>query len=78
MQTFRTYRYHTYSPCMYDISQRKAVARLCKDDQICADSNMFGYANAKTPNAVKTLTPIGIARDGRVIYGPYKAVNALW
>ena len=27
---------------------------------------------------MQTLTPVGIAKDGRIIYGPYKMDGTLW
>eukprot|EP00347_Sterkiella_histriomuscorum_P021481 403333829 len=83
LQTFRTYRYHSYSPCMYDgTTLRKAQQKLCKDSVECSgdgeDTSMWTYAAKHTNQAVRSVNPIGIARDGRVIYGPFKSTTELW
>jgi hypothetical protein len=33
---------------------------------------------AYVPKQLQTVTPIGLARDGRVIYGPFKADGTIW
>jgi len=50
-------------------------AKFCTEVLDC-DRNEFDYAIKKV--ATKTLFPIGVALDGHVIYGPFKANGELW
>jgi len=36
------------------------------------------YANTNLPTAQRVTSIVGIARDGHMIVGPYKATGALW
>ena len=50
---------------------------LCSQIPSCkADPKL--YAVAKIPAKLQSLNPIGLAKDGRVIYGPFKADGTLW
>ena len=71
-----TYRYHIFSPCIYDISLR-SLSAPCSSDPEC-DSDIRKYAISKVPQQLQTMTPIGIAKDGRIIYGPFKSDGTLW
>lgn len=68
--SYKTYRYHSFSPCIYDITKR-AQAKSCADDGSC-NANPIKYAVDNVPQVFKGISPIGLARDGRVIYGPYR------
>jgi hypothetical protein len=74
--TNRQYRYHSYSPCVFAISLRN-TAMLCSDSPACS-KNITKYALDNTPTLSRGLLPVGIARDGKVIYGPYKTGQTLW
>lgn len=79
-ETDSTYRYYMYSPCMFDGVSLRAQAKLCQVEgnyELCS-KNPTWHALAYTPNPVKTIYPIGLAKDGKVIYGPYKADGTLW
>ena len=65
-----TYHYHIPSPCMWD----KNIARVpCTEENDCdPKTNMLESFEDR-----KQLTVIGIARDGRVVYGPYEDTGKL-
>ena len=65
-----------YSPCIYDISLG-AKSAPCSDSESCK-SDVRTHATSHTPAQARTLTPIGLAKDGRVIYGPFTASGLLW
>ncbi|CDW82983.1 UNKNOWN [Stylonychia lemnae] len=73
---YRTYAYHMYSPCIYETSQRQK-ADYCATDDLCKKS-VIEYAKFHTHSSKKVITPIGIAKDGRFIYGPYNKNGDLW
>lgn len=61
--------------CLVD-SAKASVAGLCRNDATCkADIKTYGI-NAFS--AHKTLYPVGLAKDGHVIYGPYNAAGETW
>lgn len=70
------YHYHDMSPCQADNTLRTATAGAsCDSDVSCAGHiKDFGLA-AYTNNAswVNSLRVAGIAKDGRIIYGPYQS-----
>ena len=74
--SFSTYRYHMYSPCVYDISI-KSIAEDCSQNSQCSQS-VTSWALSQTPQSQQTMLPIGLARDGRIIFGPYKSDGTLW
>ena len=74
--TSNTYRYHMFSPCIFDISAKSDVM-LCKDDALCS-IDVRNYSISLIPPQLQTKLPIGIARDGRIIYGPFKSDGTLW
>jgi hypothetical protein len=77
-RTYSTYRYHMFSPCIYDVSLREVAAPCDSEDYPDCIEDVRQHALDHTPNNMKTLTPIGIAKDGRVIYGPYKGDGTVW
>lgn len=60
-----------YSPCIYDISLRVKAAP-CYSSASCK-KDVRTHAILNTPSLVKVITPIGLAKDGRVIYGPFNS-----
>ncbi|CDW90817.1 UNKNOWN [Stylonychia lemnae] len=74
--TFNTYRYVMFSPCMYDISLRKEAVP-CILSPSC-NASVIDHAQLYAPRQIKTVLPIGFAKDGRVIYGPYRQDGNLW
>lgn len=73
--------YRAVGPCMKQFNSLldgTIAPELCKNDSRCA-SDPFDWAlNFGTTYADKTLTDIGLARDGHVIKGPYNEDGELW
>lgn len=65
-----------YSPCIHNEDIGK-TAKLCRDDSSCS-KDIAKYAASNVPQTMRMVTPIGIAKDGRVIYGPYNSLGELW
>jgi hypothetical protein len=68
--TFNTYRYIMFSPCMYDVPLRKE-AIACIDSPSC-NADKINHTLSNAPRQIKTVLPLGVAKDGRVIYGPFR------
>ena len=73
---YGVYRYHSFSPCIYMVDERE-VSADCRDDERCR-RDMFKYATDIIPKQLKSQGPIGIAKDGRIIYGPFNSQGLLW
>lgn len=73
-QTAGTYHYHIASGCA--VSSPTGNISSCAATTACA-SNISSYFLTTFPDSAKTLTVIGIAKDGHVIYGPYLASGQL-
>jgi hypothetical protein len=61
------------SPC---IKGNKAITAIkksttCTSVELC-NSDLISYALSGFTGANKKLIPIGLAKDGHIIYGPYK------
>lgn len=65
-----------FSPCIYDVPV-KSVSAPCSASEPCAE-DVRRYALAQVPAQFQTKLPIGLAKDGRVIYGPFKSDGTLW
>ncbi len=65
-----------FSPCIYS-NELKNVAALCSSDPLC-NSDPRKHSIAYVPEHLQTKLPIGLAKDGRVIYGPFRADGTLW
>ncbi|CDW88260.1 UNKNOWN [Stylonychia lemnae] len=74
--TFSTYRYVMFSPCMFNIPLRDVPLACQKHPDCSIDVRNFSISYA--PERLKSIMPIGVARDGRVIYGPYRQDGELW
>lgn len=73
----RTYMYYMYSPCIYSSVSLRSQPQPCNQYELCAQ-NPTWHANFYTPAVQKSIKPIGVAKDGHVIYGPYKDNGNLW
>jgi hypothetical protein len=67
------YHYHMMSPCLYD---NTIPGGQCQTDSVCKN-NFTTYAVTGFDNN-KTLKAVGVAKDGRVIYGPYNPNGNLY
>ncbi len=63
-----TYHYHISSGCM--ISPLSGNINSCAPNTVCG-KNIANFSLQSYPSSAKTLTVIGITKDGHVIYGPY-------
>lgn len=64
------YHYYSMSPCIFDGTIKSLpLGKSCDSDSSCRNKKANHMITARS--AYKTLTPIGIARDGHKIYGPY-------
>jgi hypothetical protein len=71
------YHYYSMSPCIFDGSLKSLPgAYACSADATCKSDKKTYILKAKTSQ--KTLLPVGIARDGHKIYGPYDSTGATW
>ncbi|CDW71858.1 UNKNOWN [Stylonychia lemnae] len=74
--SYSTYMYQIFTPCMFKMNIDRRVSQ-CSQIKNCSD-NATNYIVSNTDIGLKTIAPIGIARDGRVIYGPYRWDGNLW
>ncbi len=65
-----------FSPCIYE-SILKTQPKLCSSDALCSEDPRK-HAIAYIPEQLQTKLPIGTAKDGRVIYGPFRPDGLLW
>lgn len=65
-----------FSPCIFS-SELNNVAAACSTNALCS-KDPRQHAIAYIPEQLQTKLPIGLAKDGRVIYGPYKVDGTLW
>lgn len=65
------YHYYSFSPCILTSTPKSAsIASQCSDSTSC-ENDKLSYARQYIGTANQDLTPIGLARDGHKIYGPY-------
>lgn len=67
------YHYHFMPPCIFNAALDDTAGPCltgCSNNLI--NYGLSGYTTKKT------LTPIGIAKDGHIIYGPYDSTGKTW
>ena len=70
------YHYHSFSPCILNTTLKTGqYSSLILEKQV--DKFIEYIEQSMTPN-LRRLIPIGIARDGHLIYGPYNNEGDLW
>jgi len=67
-----------FSPCLYASDLKKVAAPCDSASYPMCEQDPRNHSVAYVPKQLKTVTPIGIAKDGRVIYGPFKPNGELW
>jgi hypothetical protein len=77
-ETFNTYRYRMFSPCFYDTSLKTVAAPCSSSEYPLCGQDVRKWTLSAVPQQLQTQLPIGFAKDGRVIYGPYKSDGTLW
>lgn len=71
------YHYYSASPCILDGAWKEnPEGSTCKSDSSCSSDMLTYMLNVR--RSQKTLMPVGIAKDGHKIYGPYDANGDLW
>lgn len=75
-ENFNTYGYRTFTPCIYGIVPG-SEPYSCSSKAACINDTM-NYAIAPVPSQLRAVNPIGYAKDGRVIYGPFRSDGTLW
>lgn len=69
------YHYHFMPTCIGDATLGM-TAKACAQDNTCKnDLKTFGLNAYSTK---KTLTPVALAKDGHIIYGPYNSDGTAW
>lgn len=72
------YHYYMNSPCIYSRSDLKTQnSGPCSGNKLC-NEDPLSYTLSFTSEGERALLPIGIAKDGHLIYGPYKNDGTLW
>eukprot|EP00347_Sterkiella_histriomuscorum_P018009 403347133 len=72
------YHYYSFSNCIFPSSHSTLLTQsLCKNLQDCS-SDPMAYSIQFQEDKVQGALPIGIAKDGHMIVGPYKADGLLW
>ena len=77
--SYNTYRYYSFSPCIFSGLSIKSISSPCDsgDYPLCGQ-NIMQYTLSMIPATMQTMVPIGLAKDGRIIYGPYRSDGTLW
>lgn len=61
------YHYNTISPCLFGTTIKTTQKTWCSEDPACKFDNLLQNIDLS-----KAPEPIGVAKDGHIIYGPYK------
>jgi len=85
---FGGFHYHMWGPCLKSgmgFHDDSAAPDLCRDTDGCTDDiGTFAIESKLSSNSEYTFTaanwddPIGLARDGHVVIGPYKSDGDNW
>lgn len=76
LDTDGVYHYHTMSPCIFE-SDATHELFSCADIPACKKSPTLYYSTFVSDSS-KEIYPVGIAKDGRLIYGPYTTSGLPW
>lgn len=76
--TSNTYRYHMFSPCIYDVGIKQTASPCNSAEFPGCQKDVREHALSYIPAQLQTKLPVGIAKDGRIIYGPFKTDGTLW
>lgn len=72
------YHYYSYSPCITNTANKYNLTVVkCTSNSTCK-SNPLYYATNYTASANRTVVPIGLSKDGYLIYGPFKSDGTFW
>eukprot|EP00347_Sterkiella_histriomuscorum_P013113 403365969 len=73
------YSYRTFSPCIYPPAALNQYVDFCQNNLLCfkrEPTYMMQYFREN--KRLQTLLVIGLAKDGRLIYGPFDENGKLW
>jgi len=71
------YHYYSMSPCLVLSNARGyTFGATCKSNSVCYKDKKTYMGTVKT--SVKKVLPVGIARDGHKIYGPFDASGSYY
>lgn len=76
-QVLPFYHYSSFSPCIFT-NQIQQISGVCRNTSACAGKPLEYAINQTVPSYIDGLKPVALAKDGRVIYGPYKESGKLW
>lgn len=68
--------YHMLSPCILEPEKYGSDVTPCLSESTCGQ-DMVSWALRGYEDS-KSLTPIGIAKDGHILWGPYKDDGNVW
>lgn len=69
--------YHMWSPCIIEPEEYGTDVYNCREDEKCNSTDPFDYS-LEAYEDHKRLTVLGLAKDGHIIWGPYKDDETLW
>ena len=72
------YHYYTFSPCLLPSTAKSSLTGEICDNVPACKSDPKTYSVGSITNGNKKLIPVGIAKDGHMIYGPYNENGELW
>eukprot|EP00347_Sterkiella_histriomuscorum_P014134 403362035 len=71
------YHYYMFSPCILDQKLKNVEPQFCSANARCSIDKQ-AYTLKLMSSDSKTIVPIGLAKDGKIIYGPYNQFGQLW
>lgn len=69
------YHYLSYSPCLESPLRTSDTIKMCSDSYACSSTQVKQYMQT---DSAKSQAPLGIALDGRKIYGMFKSTSQTW
>ena len=73
------YSYRLFSPCILPPGSSIQYVDFCQNNALCSKREVYYLMTFfKNNPQYMTLLVIGLAKDGRLIYGPFNAEGRLW
>lgn len=70
--------YHTMSPCIASSTAGSSVEACQQVNDCYSDPLTYAVEYFTSSNGYNTLKPIGIAKDGHILWGPYNEDGSTW
>ncbi|CDW72519.1 UNKNOWN [Stylonychia lemnae] len=70
------YHYHSMSPCIYSGSAQE-YNFTCDKEPNCK-KNVYKYISQNVTDSLRSIYPVGLAKDGRMIYSPFRIDGNVW